>query len=86
MAFERSGLCRIGGSGESRSVWVYATTEAVGTVLGANFFLPAKKEINKSDIVLVLDTNAVDFTVSFCVANNGTTTVTMASGTAIGNS
>ena len=86
MAFERSGLCRIGGSGESRAVWMYATTEAVGTVLGANFFLPAKDEINKGDVLIVVDTNAVDTTVSFCTVNNGTTTVTMASGTAIGNS
>ena len=84
MAFARSGLSRVGGSGGG-SVWLYATEEAVATVLGANFFVPAKDEINVGDVVLVVDTNAVDFTVSFCVANNGSTTVTMASGTAIGN-
>jgi hypothetical protein len=83
MAFARSGLSRVGGSGGG-SVWLYATTEGVAAVLGANFFLPAKDEINVGDVVLVVD--AVDFTVSFCVANNGSTTVTMASGTAIGNS
>lgn len=85
MAFERSGLSRVGGSGGG-SVWLYATTEAVGTVLGANFFVPAKDEINVGDVVLVVDTDGVDFTVSFCVANDGAATVTMASGTAIGNS
>ena len=85
MAFERSGLSRVGGSGGG-SVWIYATTEAVGTVLGANFFVPAKDEINVGDVVVVVDTNAVDTTVSFCKANNGSTTVTMASGTAIGDS
>ena len=48
MAFERKFLSRIGGSGESNAVWIYASTEAVAVVLGANFFDPAVAEINKA--------------------------------------
>ena len=38
MAFERKFLSRVGGSGESNAIWIYASTEAVADVLAANFF------------------------------------------------
>ena len=90
MAFERKFLSRIGGSGESNAVWIYASTEAVAVVLGANFFDPAGAEINKGDVMFVVDRaepgpDFADCTISFCVSNNGTV-VGMASGTAVGNS
>ena len=85
MAFERKYLARIGGSGEGRAVWMYASNEDAADVLAANFFLPAKDELTKADVILLADTNLAGLTISFVTVNNGTTTVTLASGTAIGN-
>jgi hypothetical protein len=86
MAFERQYLARIGGSGEGRALWMYASTEDAADVLAANFFLPAKDELNKADVILLVDTNLAGCTVSFVKVNNKTNTVTLASGTAIGDS
>ena len=90
MAFDRDNLCRIGGSGNSRAVWVYASTEAVNDVLADDFFLPATAEITKGDIFFIVDRvedapELADVTISFCTIATGAT-VKMASGTAIGNS
>lgn len=89
MAFERKYLSRVGGSGESNAIWIYASTEAVSNVLAANFFDPAVAEIKKGDVMLVVDRaepgpDFADCTISFCISNNGTV-VGMASGTAVGN-
>ena len=69
MAFSRAGLCRIGGSGDSRPVFVYASTDA---------------ELAAGDIVLIVDTDAPAVTISF-VASNAAGVVDLASGTAIAN-
>jgi len=86
MAFDRQFFSRIGGSGQGRAVWMYASTEDAADVLAANFFLPAKDELTKADVILLVDTNLAGCTISFVKANNKTTTVTLASGTAVGDS
>jgi hypothetical protein len=86
MAFLRSGFSRIGGSGDSGTVWKYASTDSIATALGANYFLPAIGEIAVNDVVMVSDSDGTAaVTISFCKANNGSTTITMASGTALGD-
>jgi|TARA_B110000285_G_C14797097_1_gene455695 hypothetical protein len=91
MAFLRSGLSRIGGSGDSGAAWKYASTDSIATALGDDYFLPAISEISVNDLILVSDSNGSPaVTISFCLTNDSTedmagTTITFASGTAIGN-
>ena len=85
MAFSRDGLCRIGGSGDSRATWVYASTDAPATVTGSGYFNSASTELSVGDVVLVVDTDAPAVTVSF-VKTNASGTVDLASGTALGDS
>ena len=90
MAFERKYLARIGGSGEAGSVWKYASDEAMASVLGAGFFNPAFDELKVGDIMLLIDTNnpGTDsiFQLSFVISSNpNTKAITIASGTAVGN-
>ena len=84
MAFSRAGLCRIGGSGDSRPVFVYASTDAPATVTGSGYFNNASAELAAGDIVLIVDTDAPAVTISF-VASNASGVVDLASGTAIAN-
>ena len=86
MAFSRDGLSRVGGSGNSRAVWLYASTDAPATVTGSNYMLAAIDEISLGDVVLVVDTDGVAVTATFCKTNNGSTTIDLASGTALGDS
>ena len=84
MPFSRDGLSRVGGSGNSRAVWLYASTDAPATVTGTDYMLPAIDEISLGDVVLVVDTDGVSVTATFCKANNGTS-IDLASGTALGD-
>jgi hypothetical protein len=80
MAFSRDGLCRIGGSGDSRAAWVYASTDAPATVTTSGYLNDASKEL-----VFVVDTDGIDVTVTFVKHNSGGV-VDLASGTALGDS
>ena len=51
MAFSRDGLSRVGGSGNSRAVWLYASTDAPATVTGSNYMLAAIDEISLGDLI-----------------------------------
>lgn len=84
MAFSRDGLQRIGGANsDSRAIWSYASADAAATVTGADYFIEAISELKVGDIVMIFDT-AVVATVSFVKTNDGTT-ISLASGTAIGD-
>jgi len=85
MAFSRDGLCRIGGSGDSRATWVYASTDAPATVTGSGYLNAAATELSTGDVVLVVDTDGIAVTVTFVKTNSGGT-VDLASGTALGDS
>jgi hypothetical protein len=56
MAFDRVGLCRIGGSGNGGSTWQYTSTDAKTVVDNADYFLPALSELNIGDLVFCKDT------------------------------
>tara|TARA_R110000751_G_scaffold14878_1_gene48191 strand:+ start:257 stop:535 length:279 start_codon:yes stop_codon:yes gene_type:complete len=91
MAFYRPALSRIGGSGDSGAAWKYSSTDSIADALADDYFLPAISEIGVNDLILVSDSNGSPaVTISFCLTNNSTettagTTITFASGTAIGN-
>tara|TARA_R110001583_G_scaffold49228_2_gene154145 strand:- start:10946 stop:11209 length:264 start_codon:yes stop_codon:yes gene_type:complete len=85
MAFARSGLCRIGGSGTGGSTWQYSTADATSAVVAdTNYFASAKDELNAGDAMIVIGTTGSTPTgrISYVESNNGTTVV-MAAGTVI---
>jgi len=82
MAFSLDGLSRIGGSGNSRTVWCYASIDNQATVCGSGYFNSMSNEMAVGDLVLIVDTDAPAAAVSF-VKTNSAGVVDLASGTAI---
>ena len=85
MAFARSGLCRIGGSGTGGSTWQYTSTDAKTDVDNADYFLAAISELALGDLIICKDTSTPAtpvVTITYIKANNGTT-ITAAAGTTI---
>ena len=85
MAFARSGLCRIGGSGTGGSTWQYTSTDAKTDVDDADYFLAAISELALGDLIICKDTSTPAtpvVTITYIKANNGTT-ITAAAGTTI---
>lgn len=56
MAFARTGLCRIGGSGDGGSTWQYTSADAKTVVDNADYFLAAISELAIGDLVICKDT------------------------------
>ena len=56
MAFARTGLCRIGGSGNGGSTWQYTSADAKAAVDNADYFLAAISELAIGDLVICKDT------------------------------
>ena len=85
MAFARSGLQRgFGANSGAGALWMYSSTDAVATVTGADYFLPAINELNIGDCVIVIDSDAPGITITFVKTNTGTA-IDCASGTALGD-
>ena len=85
MSFNRTGLCRIGGSGNGGSTWQYTSADAKTVVDDANYFLAAINELAVGDLVICKDTTTPAtpiVTITYIKANNGTT-ITAAAGTTI---
>ena len=58
MAFERNKLAKLGGgTGDSNAVYIYSSTEAVGTTGGANYFNDASDELTVGDVIILIDTD-----------------------------
>lgn len=75
MAFSINGLYQLGPGGNAPRVWVYSTTDAVATVIAADYFLPAINELQVNDcLLLVTSTGGTPaLTWSYVNANDGTT-------------
>ena len=77
MAFARSGLAKISTSGntQANAMWMYTTTDAVATVIAADYFLDAIRELRVNDCILMVTstggTPALTFT--YVNANDGAT-------------
>ena len=85
MAFARTGLCRIGGSGTGGSTWQYTSTDAKTDVDDADYFLAAISELALGDLIICKDTSTPAtpvVTITYIKANNGTT-ITAAAGTTV---
>lgn len=84
MAFARSGLCRIGGSGTGGSTWQYTSTDANTVVDNADYFLDAINEFNIGDLIICKNTTpaAPVVTITYIKAQTATS-ITAASGTTV---
>jgi hypothetical protein len=82
MAFEREGLGRNGsGQGNAKATWSYSTLDAYATVVGANYFNDAQKELGRGDSILVWDDNLGVMTQTYvATSNDATGVVTIATG------
>ena len=81
MAFERSGLCRVGGSGVGAATWQYSTTEATTAPAGTNYFLPAINELELGDVVIIVGTTGSTPTVRISyVKTKSATSIDLAGG------
>tara|TARA_Y100000816_G_C25879229_1_gene458761 strand:- start:229 stop:492 length:264 start_codon:yes stop_codon:yes gene_type:complete len=56
MAYAASGLCRMGGDSNG-NIWVYTTTDAIGTVNNSGYFNSAANMLKVRDVIIVKDTN-----------------------------
>ncbi len=78
MAFERNGLCRIGGSGVGGATWQYSTADATADVTAdTNYFASAKDELDAGDVLIIVGTTGGTPTgrISYVESNDGTTVV-----------
>ena len=75
MAFSITGLYQIGPGGNNPRLWMYSTTDAVATVIAADYFLDAINMLQVNDVIIMVTstggTPAVTFT--YVNANDGTT-------------
>jgi|TARA_R100000951_G_scaffold103042_1_gene95459 hypothetical protein len=85
MAFARSGLCRIGGSGTGGSTWQYTSADAKTVVDNADYFLDAINEFNIGDLIICKDTTtptAPIVTITY-IKTQTATSITAAGGTTV---
>ncbi len=85
MAFARSGLCRIGGSGTGGSTWQYTSADAKTVVDNADYFLDAINEFNIGDLIICKDTTtptAPVVTITY-IKTQTATSITAAAGTTV---
>ncbi len=85
MAFARSGLCRIGGSGTGGSTWQYTSADAKTVVDNADYFLDAINEFNIGDLIICKDTTtptAPIVTITY-IKTQTATSITAAAGTTV---
>lgn len=75
MAFSIDGLYQIGPGGNAPRLWSYTTTDAIATVIAADYFLDVIGQLQVNDVLMVVSstggTPAVTFT--YVNANDGTT-------------
>ena len=85
MAFARTGLCRIGGSGTGGSTWQYTSADAKTVVDNADYFLDAINEFNIGDLIICKDTTtptAPIVTITY-IKTQTATSITAAAGTTV---
>lgn len=75
MAFARAGFYQVGPGGNNPRLWMYSTTDAIATVIAADYFLEAINELQVNDVLIAVTstggTPAVTFT--YVNANDGAT-------------
>jgi hypothetical protein len=83
MAFLRSGLCRIGGSGNGGSTWQYSTADAKSAIVGTDYMVSAVDELALGDIVTAVTTTTPPTAFVTYVKTRTATAITLAGGVVI---
>lgn len=78
MAFETAGMGLLNPGGNAR-LYVYSTTDAIASVVAADYFLPFHAQLQKGDCILVAGstggTPTADLLVVNAVSSSGVTVV-----------
>mgnify|MGYP001178807134 FL=1 len=82
MALDKTNFKKVGGAGD-QNLWLYHSTDAVGTVAGSGYFNDMTNGIQQDDIILVVGATGGTRTVDMLVVTSasGAATVTTTNGT-----
>ena len=84
MAFARSGLSRIGGSGVGGTVWMYTSNDSVGDTQAAGYFNEASDVLQKGDALFIAKEEGTSHLhITFVKTITAAGVVTVAPGTTI---
>lgn len=83
MAFARSGLCRVGGSGTGGSTWQYSSADSKATIVGADYMVGAVDELALGDIVTAVTSTVPPTAFITYVKTRTATAITLAGGVVI---
>lgn len=81
MAYSASNLRKIAGG--AMSVFLYDSADAIGTIVGANYFNSATNELKQNDVIIAVGSTGGTRTVDMLVVSSatGAATVTVINGT-----
>jgi hypothetical protein len=81
MAYSASNLRKIAGG--AMSVFLYDSADAIGTIVGANYFNSATNELKQNDVIIAVGSTGGTRTVDMLVVSSatGAATVTTINGT-----
>lgn len=81
MAYSASNLRKIAGG--AMSVFLYDSADAIGTIVGANYFNSATNELKQNDVIIAVGSTGGTRTVDLLVVSSatGAATVTVINGT-----
>ena len=81
MAYSASNLRKVAGG--AMSVFLYDSADAIGTIVGANYFNSATNELKQNDVIIAVGSTGGTRTVDLLVVSSatGAATVTVINGT-----
>mgnify|MGYP001176035348 FL=1 len=81
MAYSASNLRKVAGG--AMSVFLYDSADAIGTIVGANYFNSATNELKQNDVIIAVGSTGGTRTVDILVVSSatGAATVTVINGT-----
>tara|TARA_R100000479_G_scaffold158429_1_gene95373 strand:+ start:1496 stop:1741 length:246 start_codon:yes stop_codon:yes gene_type:complete len=81
MAYSASNLRKVAGG--AMSVFLYDSADAIGTIVGANYFNSATNELKQNDVIIAVGSTGGTRTVDMLVVSSatGAATVTTINGT-----
>tara|TARA_B100000676_G_C17705849_1_gene643706 strand:- start:88 stop:333 length:246 start_codon:yes stop_codon:yes gene_type:complete len=81
MAYAAADLHKVGGG--VKSIYLYESTDAIGTIVGSGYFNDATNILNQDDVIIAVGATGGTRTVDVCVVTSASraATVTVTNGT-----
>ena len=81
MAYAAADLHKVGGG--VKSIYLYESTDAIGTIVGSGYFNDATNILNQDDVIIAVGVTGGTRTVDVCVVTSASraATVTVTNGT-----